>query len=152
MKQEGLKPPDKIARRESTGWMIEAAASWIDAQLSAGLEPITMSKGQFAIIMVLLEEDGLTQVEIGRRISMPGYATSRNIDDLEKRNFVKRVPHESSRRSHRIHITPQGKELAPCLFELVGNIGEQLHEVFDKNEVKTLNLLLSKLVRHVAGK
>ena len=133
--------------------MIKAAASWIDTQLSVGLESIAMSKGQFAIMMVLLEEgDGLTQVEIGRRISMPGYATSRNIDDLEKRSFVKRLPHESSRRSHRIYITPQGKELGPYLSELVGNIAEQLHEVFDKNEVKTLKHLLSKLVRSIASK
>lgn len=152
MEHDGLKPPKKIVRDESTGWMIKTAASWIDKQLNVGLKSTGISRGQFAIMMVLLEEDGLTQVDIGRRIAMPGYATSRNIDDLEKRDFVKRLPHESSRRSHRIHITPQGKELAPCLFELVDNIGEQLHEVFDEKEVKTLNLLLSKLVMFITNK
>ncbi len=132
---------------ESTPWLIKASASWVDKQLNIALESVGMSQGLFAIMMSLLEEDGLTQVEIGEKISMPGYATSRNIDELEKRNLVERRPHESSRRSYCIHITPQGEKLAQPLFEIALNIRKELHKVFDEEEAKTLNLLLTKLVR-----
>ncbi len=137
----------KIRREESIGWMIKVAASWIDEQVKVGLESIDMSGGQFAIMMALFEEDGLTQVEIGKRISMPGYATSRNIDELENRNLLERLPHESSRRSHRIFITPQGSKLAPSLYDVALNIREQFNKVFDESEKKALSLLLLKLVR-----
>mgnify|MGYP001812211297 CR=1 FL=1 len=141
-----------MKREESIGWMIKAVASWIDEQLKIGLESICLTRGQFAIMMTLLEEDGLTQVEIGRRISMPGYATSRNIDELESRNLLKRKPHESTRRSYRIFITEQGRELAPSIYDVAYNLREHLLESFDDKEVKTLRLLLFQMVRSISDK
>ena len=99
--------------------------------------------------MVLLEEEGLTQVEIGKKISMPGYATSRNIDQLENKNLVKRQLHESSRRSHNIYLTPQGKQLAPQLISVANRISERLLDPLEDYEKETFTMFLNRVVTSV---
>ena len=131
--------------------MINMVAAWIDKQVDLGLNPIGLSKGEFAILMCLLEKDGLTQVEIGKNIAMPGYATTRNIDKLEILNLLKRHSHESSRRSHRIHLTPQGRKLGPRLISIAKNINKNILGALDENNRETFCRLLSQVVKRVTS-
>lgn len=125
--------------------MLKAISNWIDEELSLQLKPVGLSRVQFPIMMVLIEEEGLTQVEIGKKISMPGYATSRNIDQLEHRNLVKRQLHESSRRSHNIYLTPQGKQLAPQLISVANRISERLLDPLEDDEKETFKIFLNRV-------
>lgn len=136
-------------REKSAGWMLKAISKWIDEELSLHLKPVGLSRVQFPILMVLLEEEGLTQVEIGKKISMPGYATSRNIDQLENKNLVKRQLHESSRRSHNIYLTPQGKQLAPQLISVANRISERLLDPLEDYEKETFTMFLNRVVTSV---
>ena len=139
----------KISRDESIAWKIKAIGSWLDQQLKIGLEPLGLSSGQFAILMALFEEDGLTQVELGNRIYMPGYATSRNMDELEDRGLAIRRPHESSRRSYRVFTTPAGRDLAEPLTDIILSMRASMHESCNAEEMQTLNHLLNKMVRRL---
>ncbi len=65
------------------------------SQMDIRLAPLGLSKGQFAIIITLLENEGVTQAEIGQKILMPGYATTRNIDKLELYELLERQHHKS---------------------------------------------------------
>ena len=55
-------------RWNSCGWYLKMLGTLMDERLNENLKPLGLTLSQFAIIMVLLEEDGLTQVEIGRRV------------------------------------------------------------------------------------
>lgn len=144
-------PINQTYREESTGWMIKMAAAWVDKQVALDLNPIGLSRGEFAILMCLLKKDGLTQAEIGKNIAMPGYATTRNIDKLEILNLLKRHPHESSRRSHRIHLTPQGRKLGPRLISIAENINKNILDALDENDRETFRRLLSQVVKRVTS-
>jgi DNA-binding MarR family transcriptional regulator len=137
--------PYNPSRKESAGWMFKTISNWIDKELSRQLKPLGISRVHFPIMMVLLEDEGLTQAEIGNKISMPGYATSRNIDQLEYRNLVKRQVHESSRRSHRIYLTPQGKELGSELITLADSLSEKLLDPLKDDERETLKKMLKRV-------
>ena len=112
-------------RESSVGWVVKSLGIWLDKQMEIGLEPFGLSMGQFAIMMTLLERDGLMQVEISRQLSMPGSATTRNIDKLEELKYVKRRSHEASRRSNRIFIAEKGSEIAPDLYSLIKDVNER---------------------------
>lgn len=150
MKTSASKSVHQTSREGSAGWMISIVSSWIEKQIDLGLNPMGLSKNEFAIIMILLEGDGLTQVEIGNKIAMPGYATTRNLDKLEILNLLKRCPHESSRRSHRIYLTPQGKTLGPSLISITQNINEKILDALDEDDRDTFRRLLSQVVESVA--
>ena len=142
--------PEFPPREQSAGWMFKTISNWIDEELSRQLKSLGLSRIQFPIMMVLLEEEGLTQVEIGKRIYMPGYATSRNIDQLEYKNLVQRQLHESSRRSHRIYLTSPGKKLAPQLFSVANAISDKLLDALEGEEKQLFKTLLYRVTTSVA--
>jgi len=76
-------------RKTSVGWLLKRLSVEIDREMVKQLRPHSLSINQFGIVMTLLECDGLSQSEIGKRIDMPGYATTRNIDILESGGFFK---------------------------------------------------------------
>ena len=121
----------------------------MDGKMHERLEPLGLSLSQFTIIMVLLEKDGLTQVDIGRKVMLPAYATTRNIDKLESLGYVTRKRHESSRRSYRIVLTEEGRDLAPALYRATKSVNElflsQLEEDQQTEFQRILRILIRKL-------
>lgn len=136
----------KSVREHSVGWMLKSLSTKLDKNMIEALKPYSLNLGQFAILMTLLEDDGLTQSEIGKRILMPGYATTRNIDALEASSLLKRHKNEASRRSFCIRLTPEGRSLAPTLFLIVKSINENALSPLDKDEILQLKRLLSKML------
>ena len=132
-------------KKTSTGWLIKSLGVWLDKQMDIRLAPLGLSKGQFAIIMTLLENEGVTQAEIGRKILMPGYATTRNIDKLELDKLLKRQRHKSSRRAHSIYLTEKGRALAPTLLSIVNDVNSVFLESIDDKNRKELTGILSML-------
>ena len=116
------------------------------------LEPLGLTQVQFAILMILMEEDGISQAAIGKRIILPGYAMTRNLDALEERQFIERRPDEKSRRSFRIVLTDEGRALAPMLFEIVTKVNSDFLSDLEETEVSQLKSLLTKLISSSLGK
>lgn len=149
MKPSSSKPSSPGAtnvRENSVGWMIKSLAGGLDKEMSEALKHHKLNLGQFAILMTLLEGDGITQSEIGKRISMPGYATTRNIDELEKNGFLERQINKASRRSFCIRLTNEGRALAPALFSIVKKINKKALSPLEENEVEMLKTLLKKML------
>lgn len=138
--------PATELRRNSLGWMVKSLSIKLDIEMKKGLEPHGLNLGQFAIMMTLLEKDNVTQTEIGKKVSMPGYATTRNIDVLEKNGLLERHESTISRRSFCIRLTVKGKALAPILFSIVGNVNKNTFSILDENEEKQFKLLLTKIL------
>ena len=117
----------------------------LDNEMISGLKPIGLSLGQFAIMMTLLERDGIQQVEIGEKIFMPRYATTRNLNKLEELGYIKRHKHETSGRSHCIYLTSKGRKLAPELYSLVKSVNQRLLSPLTNKEINNFVATLSKL-------
>jgi DNA-binding MarR family transcriptional regulator len=121
-------------RLSSCGWYLGILGTWMDNQMEERLEPLGLTLNQFTIIMTLLEQEGLTQVEIGKRVMLPGYATTRIIDKLESLGYVKRRRHEASRRSYRIVLTEAGRALAPDLYRATKSVNERFLSPLDEEQ------------------
>lgn len=134
-------------RENSVGWMIKSLSSKLDESMLLALKPLGLNLSQFGILMTLLENDGLSQSEIGKRISIPGYATTRNIDGLENNGLVERKQHASSRRSFSIQLTQQAKQLAPTLFSIINQTNEKHLSALDESEKEQLKYLINKTLK-----
>lgn len=144
-----VKKPESQAekvRKGSTGWMLKILCTSLDAEMSDELKRLGLNLGQFAVLMTLSEAEGLTQSEIGKKITMPGYATTRTIDALEEKRFVERRKDNRSRRSYRIYLTDQSRKVVPQLFAVVGKVNEHLLTALTPKEQKDFMKILQKLV------
>ncbi len=133
-------------RTTSYGWMIQQIARQLNQSMEEKLSPHGLNLRQFAVMMTVLEFDGLTQIEIGGRFSMPPYAISRAIDHLEKAGFVERRKHPKSRRALTVHATKQGSALAPNLFDIVKDANNELTAPLSKSQRDQLGKLLRILI------
>lgn len=133
-------------RTSCAGWMLNVISKVLHQKIKIALKPLDLNVGQFAILMILLESEGVSQSTIGRLTSLPGYATTRNIDALEKRGLIKRHPDENSRRSLCIHLTQQGRELEQALHDIVLSVNADLLSPLNDTDARQLSFLLAKLV------
>lgn len=145
-RKQRLEGQARQVRTTSVGWMLKRLSSRLDAEMKRALSRDGLNINQFAILMTLLEGEGLTQVEIGLKIGMPGYATTRNIDALERKRLLERRPDERSRRSHRVYLTDAGRAVAPKLFATVRRVNEQFLRPLDDGERDRLVVTLEKLL------
>lgn len=151
--QSKLKNPSRDTRSlrlSSTGWIIKSLGSWLDTQMEVELKPLGLSISHFAVMMTLLENDGLTQIEIGRQLTMPGSAITRYIDRLEQIGYVKRHDHETSRRSYRIHLTGEGRKIAPQLYSLVEDVNKQFLSSLSQADQNKFQTILLQLLTHIS--
>ncbi len=138
-------------RQTSAGWMLKRLCAYLDADMNDELRHVDLNLNQFAVLMTLLEVEGLTQAEIGRRIAMPGYSTTRSMDSLEEKRLVDRRPDERSRRSHRIYLTEQSRALAPELFAIVMRVNQRLLAPLDKGDRERLVIILEQVLAPKLG-
>lgn len=145
-KKKHIKRSAKRVRESSTGWMLNVVSSNSRCEMNKELDCLGLKIDQFAILMTLLEKDGLTQTEIGKKVLMPAYATTRSLDVLEEKGLVKREEDERSRRSYRINLTKKGRDTKIELFEVVDRVNATLLAPLTEEENVQFNQLLNKLL------
>jgi DNA-binding MarR family transcriptional regulator len=138
------KPIAGQVRQSSVGWMLKRLSGSLDRQMQARLKALDLNLGAFMVLMTLLEEEGLSQSEIGRKVDMRGYATTRVLDALEGQKLVERRSDSRSRRAYRIHLTDRGRALSPQLFALVREINAGLMAPLTVQEREVFPALLHK--------
>lgn len=75
--------------------------------------------GQFVHLERLWSEDGLTQVELSRRVGVEMASSTTVISELEERGWIKRERGEEDRRKIFVHLTREGRALAGPVLEKV---------------------------------
>ncbi len=105
----------------------------------------------FGVIMTLMAEDKITQIEIAKRVGVPGYATSRTLDQLEEKGLIKRTPDPASRRSFLIVLTDKGRELAKELPPIINEVNQDILAPLNQEEQEQLILTLQKVTKPLIG-
>ncbi len=133
-------------RQGSAGWRFKRLCASLDVDMGEELRRIGLNLNQFAVMMTLLEQEGMTQAEVGKIITMPGYSMTRTIDALEDKRFLERRADERSRRSHRLYLTDRGKAKAPELFNAVRQVNERLLGALGEEQRQQLIAILDRLL------
>jgi MarR family transcriptional regulator, organic hydroperoxide resistance regulator len=84
----------------------------VTASIAAELRKIGLSIPQFDVISTLTEQEGITQQELAERLYVTKGNVSGLIDRMVEAGLVERRPGASDRRSHAVHLTQRGRDLA----------------------------------------
>jgi len=136
----------KTTRLTSVGRMLNLLTSKLNAEMNARLKPLGLGLPEFSILMTLLELEGQTQSELGKKSAIPAHGTSRSIDALEALDLVERRPDPTSRRSHRIFLTRKGHQIGPQLFAIVAEVNAWLLNGANEAEKQTFAATLVKIL------
>ncbi|GJE15969.1 MarR family winged helix-turn-helix transcriptional regulator [Methylobacterium marchantiae] len=84
----------------------------VTAAMAAELRKLGLSIPQFDVLSTLTEREGLTQQDLAARLYVTKGNVSGLIDRLVEAGFVERHAIPGDRRSHALHLTPAGTEIA----------------------------------------
>lgn len=95
---------------------LQRAANSLNARLLPELTRAGLTTSQFGVLEALLHLGPMCQKELGEKLLQSGGNITMVINNLEKRDLVKRTKDRSDRRYVQVALTPGGRELIEGLF------------------------------------
>jgi DNA-binding MarR family transcriptional regulator len=107
---------------------------------------------QFLIIKRLALIGPMSATELARAVELDGGAMTRQLDQLEKKGYLRRCPHEQDRRALRIELTEAGtavwNQLSDCNDRVLAAAQRSLNDV----EKSQLHDYLARVLRALRDK
>ncbi len=101
---------------------------------------------QGLVLNFLHDNDGITSVELGRRVRLDSATLTGVLDRLERSEWVVREKHPEDRRAVLVCLTPAGRRLAEGLYACMQEANEAfLAGSLSEAEGLVLKMLLKKL-------
>ncbi len=98
----------------------------------------TLGQGQPRILVLLSEQDGITQRELSDACLIDVTTLSRTLDRMIEAGFIVREPHPDSRRACLIRITELGKEKAEAVKQGFQIVDDLIWRGFAEKEMSAL--------------
>lgn len=100
---------------ESLGYLLNYAARLVARMHAQCLEQHGVTLGQWAVLMFLWVEDGVSQTELSRQVAIEDATMVRSIDRMERDGLVRRQRNPHDRRQLQIFLTDKGRSLRDVL-------------------------------------
>lgn len=135
---------------KSTGFIIYRAALAMKGALQRVLKEhgYDITPEQYGILMLLREEEGLSQKEIGDVLFKDKPNISRMLDALERKRLILRQ--STDRRSFAIFLTGEGKKLAEEILPIKLELEKKALNGLLGREIEVLESLINKIYGNIA--
>jgi len=94
-----------IRRQDSLGYQIGRLSRLFDRNLEGRLKNFGVLPGEFPALVMLFEQDGLTQAELCRRVRVEQPTMANTLNRMERDGLISRVSDSSDKRRAHIHLT-----------------------------------------------
>ncbi len=95
------------------------------------------------------EQDGSRQQELADKTGKDKASLTKLLDNLEKRNLVKRTADETDRRSKRVWLTASGKKLKNKVYPLALSVVEMAEKGISRNDLRHAQLVLEYIYNNI---
>jgi DNA-binding MarR family transcriptional regulator len=106
---------EKLAPRQSLGYQVNHLARLLEQALAARIAPYGVVPGQFAQLLALYEEDGLSQRELCDRVHIEQSTMANTLQRMQRDGLVRCLPDPNDKRRVRVHLTERAREIEPDL-------------------------------------
>ena len=132
--------------QNSPGFLINRTGRIFAKSLDIELRSkVGVTFGQWKIIVMLSEQDGLTQKEIADRIGVEGPTLIPMIDKMEKDGFLRREADPDDRRNNKIRRTQKAEVMWEKMTECVLEVRKRAMKNIRPEEVDILREVLNKI-------
>lgn len=130
---------------ESLGYLVNRAARVMAQQLADELRGSGVAIGQWAVLLFLWSEDGLSQADLARVVAIEPPTMVRTIDRMVRDGLVERRPDPTDGRISRIHLTDRGRALRDELVPKATAVNQRTLAKLSADEARVLADLLKKI-------
>lgn len=115
------------------------------------LRPLNVSAAGGLVLGILRDRGPMAPSELGERLIVTRATVTGLIDSLERRGFVRRLPHPADRRSLLVEITPAGLVVVQELRTLVHRHERDWMSVLSDDELRAYIELLHRIQDNLAA-
>lgn len=123
------------------------ASDSVLSKIATHLESEGVTMGQFAVLEALLHLGPMCQHTLAEKLLRSGGNMTLVVDNLQKREWVKRERQEKDRRAVEIHLTPKGRRLITRIFPEHAKVIARVMSELTPAEQEDLRRIARKLGR-----
>ncbi|MCP8968411.1 MarR family winged helix-turn-helix transcriptional regulator [Ectobacillus ponti] len=139
----------KLSFHDYIGIAIHQADLRLTSYIKSRLDPYNIAPEQNLIMLLLWDQDGLTQSEIAEQLEKDKTNITRMICNLEEKGFIERVTSPHDRRSLKVYLTEKGKELGTHVIPIAETFNDIVCEGITEEELRMLREILNKMCKNV---
>jgi DNA-binding MarR family transcriptional regulator len=146
---EDMKRPARVRCRSS--YQLNRAAAIASRMVADGLAAVDARRYHYALLAALEEFGPASQASLGRRCGIDRSDIVAIVNELERKALIERAQDPTDRRRNTITITPAGLQHLRQLDVVMEKIQDDLLDMLDADERRTLVALLTRIVDHHSG-
>ncbi|MCA9970333.1 MAG: MarR family transcriptional regulator [Anaerolineales bacterium] len=114
------------------------------------LNEIGLYAGQEAILLHLIQHDGLSQTELAQALGVEAPTVTKSLARLVKAGYVRRQRDPVDGRIWRVYITPQGRKLEQAIRAIWTEIEAQVSSGLSDTEQIVVKRLLAQMLANLS--
>jgi MarR family transcriptional regulator, organic hydroperoxide resistance regulator len=134
------------ASPQSIGYLVRYGYRAFARAISVELQPYDITSGQWSVLRVLWEDEGLSQVELADRMRVEKASLTGVLDAMEKRGLILRTRNTKDRRKVNIHLTNRARALKDKLLPYIGKVTRKATRGMTVGNIDTLQRLLTQVI------
>ena len=140
---------DHLLRLESLGYLSNHLARLFAHALAERIAPHGVVPGQFAQLLALYEQDGLSQRELCDRVRVEQATMAKTLQRMERDGLVRCLPDPDDRRRIRVYLTDQARALKPHLTAAGREVNSAATRNLTDAQIETYRELARRLIHNL---
>jgi DNA-binding MarR family transcriptional regulator len=129
-----------------TSVLLNKAADKTQSLFQRHLTELGIEIRHYGILFLIGQQGPLSQIELGQQLQIDRALMVQCIDHLESRQWVKRAPNPSDRRSHAITLTTEGQTILAQATAQAEAVEAEFLSPLSERERQQLHRLLTRLL------
>lgn len=113
--------------------------------LDQRLEPLGITNSQLGVLMMLWEQEGITQKQIVQVLGIQPASTTFLMKGLEEKGLIRREQDKQDTRANRIYLTSQGVSLRAPALAIVEEGERKLREPLSDEEAALMTVWMKRI-------
>ncbi|WP_369250097.1 MarR family winged helix-turn-helix transcriptional regulator [Streptomyces sp. R41] len=139
----------QLPRETSLGYQINHLARLLERALRLRIERHGVVPGQFAQLLALYEQEGLTQRELCDRVQIEQPTMAYTLQRMERDGLIHRVPDPRDRRQAQVLLSERARELQEPLIAAAHEVNHLATGGLDASETATLLSMIARVIENL---
>jgi DNA-binding MarR family transcriptional regulator len=140
--------PQTYDIRNSVPYLMARTRAALIAEVETALAPFGIKAAEYMVLVALANDMAETASGMCSFIDHDPGAMTRKIDNLEKKNLVRRVRDPADRRAIKLELTAEGKAVYPKVLAASVGVVNRFLEGFNKTEVRQMEDMLKRMLKN----
>ncbi|HZK50082.1 MAG TPA: MarR family winged helix-turn-helix transcriptional regulator [Actinomycetota bacterium] len=143
--------PATLPRQSSLGYQVNHLARLMAQALRERIAPFGVVPGQFAQLLALYEQDGLSQRELCERVRIEQPTMANTLQRMERDGLIRRLPDPVDGRRAAVMLTGRARDLEDDLVGAARGINSQAARNIGDDELANFIDTLSRIIDNLGA-